>query len=149
MTGRLELVPITLAEACRFVDQFHRHCAAPRGHKFSVAAARDGDLAGVVIVGRPVARGNDDGFTLEITRLCIRPGQKNAASFLLGAAARAAFAMGYRRLTTYTLKTEGGASLRAAGWAEIAAIKGRSWSCSARPRAENVIRDKIRWELEL
>lgn len=147
MAGQLELVPTSFADASRFVDEFHRHCEPPRGHKFSVGAARDGQLVGVVMVGRPVARGNDDGWTLEVTRLCVLERERNAASFLLGAAARAAFAQGYRRLCSYTLQTESGASMRAAGWHEVAAIKGRKWSCEARPRVENALRDKIRWEL--
>ena len=54
-------------------------------------------------------------MTLEVTRLCT-DGTKNACSFLYGKAARAAFALGYRRIGTYTLPDEGGASLRAAGW---------------------------------
>ena len=75
----------------------------------------DGRLAGVAIVGRPVSRYLDDGKTLEVNRLCT-DGTKNACSFLYAAAARAARAMGYQRIITYTLDTEGGASLRAAGW---------------------------------
>jgi hypothetical protein len=38
------------------------------GHKFSLGAAKDGQVVGVVIVGRPVSRVRDDGLTLEVTR---------------------------------------------------------------------------------
>lgn len=144
---RLSLIPVSFAEACAFVGLHHRHAKAPRGHKFSVGAARDGDLVGVVMVGRPIARGNADGRTLEVNRLCVREGERNAASFLLGAAARGAFAQGYRRLCSYTLQTESGASMRAAGWHCIAEVKGRQWTCSSRPRAEREIADRLLWEI--
>lgn len=106
------------------------HCAVPpfptkpcgfagtlcvTGHKFSIGCVADGELVGVVIAGRPVSRYLDDGLTLEVTRLC-STGEKNACSILYGAAARAARAMGYRRIITYTLDSEDGTSIRAAGW---------------------------------
>ena len=68
---------------------------------------------GVVIVGRPVSRYLDDGWTLEVNRLCT-DGSRNACSMLYGAAWRAARAMGYKRLITYILESECGASKRAA-----------------------------------
>lgn len=112
---------ISLKEANDFVQALHRHHPPVVGHKFSIGCeieSIDGNrpvLVGVVIVGRPVSRHRDDGMTLEVTRLCT-DGTKNACSFLYGKAARAAFALGYRRIGTYTLPDEGGASLRAAGW---------------------------------
>ncbi len=62
----LELVPVTLKEANAFVEQHHRHHKPVVGHKFSVAAAMDGRIVGVAIVGRPVSRYLDDGWTLEV-----------------------------------------------------------------------------------
>ena len=59
----------------------------------------------------PVSRYLDDGHTLEVNRLCT-DGTKNACSFLYAAAWRAARAMGYRKIVTYILDTESGASLR-------------------------------------
>ena len=97
------------------IEQHHRHHKPVAGHKFSIGCLSDGELAGVVIAGRPVSRYLDDGRTLEVTRLCTN-GAKNACSFLYGAAARAAAAMGYDRIITYTLESENGASLRASGW---------------------------------
>jgi hypothetical protein len=99
------------------------------------------------VVGRPVSRERDDGWTLEVTRLCTI-GTKNACSFLYGAAARATFAQGYARLGTYTLKREPGTSLLAAGWKLIAEVKGRSWNCPSRPRTDkHPTEDKLLWEL--
>lgn len=130
---RLQLAPIAFEDAADFVRRHHRHHTPPVGHKFSIAALSGGELVGVVIVGRPVARRRDDGMTLEVTRLCTA-GHKNACSFLYGAAARAAFALGYSRIGTYILKRETGASLAAAGWKLIAETPGRSWSVPSRIR---------------
>lgn len=80
----LELVPISLKEANFFVEQHHRHHKPVTGHKFSVAAAANGEIVGVAIVGRPVSRYLDDGWTLEVNRLCT-DGTRNACSFLYSA----------------------------------------------------------------
>lgn len=127
--------PISFKDAARFVLEHHRHHTPPVGHKFSIGAVADGVLVGVVIVGRPVARRRDDGLTLEVTRLCTN-GHKNACSFLYGASARAAFALGYARIGTYILKSEPGTSLVAAGWKLIAETPGNSWSVPSRPRED-------------
>ena len=105
----LRLVPMSLREANVYVDAHHRHHKSVVGHKFSIGCEKDGQLAGVVIVGRPVSRYLDNGTTLEVTRLCSN-GEKNVCSFLYGAAARAAKALGYRKIITYTLDTEPGIS---------------------------------------
>lgn len=130
---RLTAAPIAFEDAAAFVREQHRHHTPPQGHKFSIAAVLANKLVGVVIVGRPVARRRDDGMTLEVTRLCT-DGTPNACSFLYGAAARAAFALGYRRIGTYILKREPGTSLVAAGWKLIAETPGKSWSVPSRRR---------------
>lgn len=144
----LQLCPITFAEACSFVDRYHRHHPAPRGHKFSIAVASDAQIVGVVMVGRPVARLYDDGLTLEVNRSCT-DGTHNANSMLYGAAWRAAKALGYRRLITYTLAAEPGTSLRAAGWRAIAERTARrGWNHPGRPRVDTTEYDVQRtlWE---
>jgi hypothetical protein len=139
-------VPIDLDEANAFVERLHRHHPPVVGHKFSIGAASDDAVVGVVIVGRPVSRMRDDGETLEVTRLCTN-GHRNACSFLYGAAARAAFALGYRRIGTYTLPDEGGASLRATGWKLIGERGGGSWSVPSRPRVDkHPTQAKLLWE---
>lgn len=132
---RLHAAPLTFDIAAAFVREHHRHHTPPQGHKFSIGAMDGDQLVGVVIVGRPVARRRDDGLTLEVTRLCT-DGHRNACSFLYGAAARAAFALGYQRIGTYVLKSESGTSLKAAGWKLIAETPGRSWSVPSRPRTD-------------
>jgi hypothetical protein len=132
---KLVAVPLQLAEANAFVVAHHRHHGPVVGHKFGIGAALGDKIVGVAIVGRPVARYRDDGLTLEVTRLAT-DGTKNACSFLYGACARAAFALGYKRIGTYILKSEPGASLKAAGWKLIGETPGRSWSVPSRPRVD-------------
>lgn len=144
---RLRHQRIDFAAAADFVREHHRHHTPPIGHIFSLAAFLGDRMVGVAIVGRPVARYRDDGLTAEITRLCVVEGVRNAASFLLGACARAALALGFRRIGTYTLASESGASLRAAGWRVVGEVKGRSWSCPSRPREDkHPTTDKLLWE---
>ena len=132
---KLVRVPITLAEANAFVALHHRHHRPVQGHKFSIGAVFGEDIVGVAIVGRPVTRARDDGLTLEITRLCT-DGTRNACSFLYGASAKAAFALGYKRIGTYIAQREGGASLRASGYRLIGETSGRSWNTRGRPRVD-------------
>lgn len=137
---------IEFEAAAAFVSEHHRHHTPPTGHFFSIGAF-DGDrMCGVVMVGRPVSRVRQDGLTAEVTRLCT-DGTRNACSFLYGRASKAVLALGFRRLGTYTLKSESGASLRAAGWRAVAEVKGRSWSCPSRPRTDkHPTEDKLLWE---
>ena len=128
----LTLTPVALATANAFVNAHHRHHKATAGHKFSIGCAKDGELVGVAIVGRPVSRYLDDGRTLEVNRLCTT-GEKNACSILYAASARAAKAMGYRKIITYTLDSESGSSLRAAGWSCTGLAGGKCWTGSRKP----------------
>lgn len=117
----IQIVPCRLREAREFVANFHRHNAAPQGGLFAIGASDGARLVGVAIVGVPVARGFTNGLTLEVTRCCVmEDAQKNTPSALYGASWRAAKAMGYTRLVTYTLQSESGVGLRAAGWRVIA-----------------------------
>lgn len=144
---KLSLVPITLADANAFVGLHHRHHKPMPGAKFSIACADDdGQVRGVAIIGRPVARMSDDGWTAEVNRVAT-DGAKNACSLLYGAAWRACRAMGYRKLITYTLPEEGGASLRGAGYTLIGEAGGGKWSRTERPRIDDhPTQTKLRWE---
>jgi hypothetical protein len=142
----MTIVPITFAEANEFVRRHHRHHQPVPGCKFCVAVAQDDKIVGVAIVGRPVARHSDNGWTLEVNRTCT-DGTKNANSMLYGAAWRATKALGYTKLITYTLPVEGGASLRGAGWKCIGETGGGSWNCKSRPRIDmHPLQVKLRWE---
>ena len=142
----MNLVPITLLEANAFVYKHHRTHKPVPGAKLAIGCAMNGWIVGVAIIGRPIARGYDDGWTLEVNRTCT-DGTKNANSFLYGAAWRLAKAMGYRRLVTYTLPEEGGASLRGAGWKCLGERGGGSWNCKSRPRVDaHPLQTKLLWE---
>jgi hypothetical protein len=104
-------------------------------HKFSIAVSAGDKVVGVAIVGRPVSRHLDNGWVLEVNRCCT-DGTKNACSMLYGAAWRAAKAWGYRRLITYTLPAEGGASLKASGWNLVGERGGGNWNVKSRPRID-------------
>ena len=133
----LRVVPVSSKDAKEFCALWHRHHGPPPGTVYSMGVADSSNvLRGVAITGRPVARHFDDGQTLEVTRV-VTDGAMNACSMLYGAAWRAAKALGYRRLITYTQGDETGASLRGAGWRVIGTRRPRTgWSCVSRPRTD-------------
>lgn len=142
----LSLQPITYPEACAFIREHHSHHLPPQGWKFGIGVSDGTKVAGIVTVGRPVARRLDDGWTLEVTRNCTDR-TPHVASMLYGAAWRAAKAMGYRRLITYTLVDEMGTSLVAAGWKSLYQTDGGSWSRATRARVDtHPLGQKTLWE---
>lgn len=142
----LQLQPVTYREACEFIARHHRHHQPPQGYKFAIAVNDGTGVVGVITVGRPVSRHLDDTWTAEVTRCCT-DGTKNAASMLYGAAWRAAKAMGYKRLVTYTLQSEPGTSLTAAGWKNIGVAGGGTWNRADRPRVDlHPVEQKTLWE---
>jgi hypothetical protein len=135
---KLTIVPVKQAEAKAFVRRVHRHHPPPTGSIFQLAVADEaGVIRGVAMVGRPVGPGYDDEWTLEVNRSAT-DGCENANSALYGAAWRAAKALGWRRLLTYTLASESGSSLRGAGWVVVGERPARSWadSSKSRPRVD-------------
>ena len=143
----LALCPITLQDAFIYVARVHRHHKPPQGGLFAIGLESDGEVCGVAIVGRPVARRLQDGYTCEVTRLAT-DGSRNACSMLYRACWRAARAMGYRRLMTYTLKSESGASLKASGFKLLGETPGKSWSVKSRPRVDkHPLQERLIWEL--
>ena len=142
----MKLVPITFKEACEFIEKHHSHHCSPQGWKFGIGLLKENSLVGVITIGRPVARLLDDGLTLEVTRCCT-DGSKNVASKLYAAAWRAVKNMGYTRLITYTLVTEKGICLKAAGWHLVGQCGGGSWNRPKRFRKDkHPIIQKNLWE---
>lgn len=129
----LNIRPIHLSSAKEYVKNFHRHNIPPVGGKFAVSVFNNDSLCGVAICGRPVSRYFDDGFTLEIYRNCT-DGTKNACSKLYSACIHIAKNMGYKRIVTYTLASENGASLKASNFIFEGQAGGVSWTGS---RARN------------
>lgn len=150
---RLTVVPCELDDANEFVRRHHRHLGAVVGHRFSLAVADpEGQIRGVAIVGNPIGMHDADGLTLQLTRSAT-DGHPNAGSCLNAACVRATFALGYRRLITFTLQSESGTTLRAAGFTLVGQTqrtgKGAGvWNCKARPRIDKApAQRKFRWEV--
>ena len=145
----LELRPCDFATAKDFVGAYHRHNKPPAGHKFSIACYDGDKLVGVCMVGRPIGRYLDDGLTLEVNRCCT-DGTKNACTMLYGAAQRAAKALGYKRIVTYTLESENGSSLRASNWICDGQTGGTHWTGQRYEQIEMALGEmKVRWRKEL
>ena len=128
---KLKVIPITLREANDFVENFHRHNTRTQrdGGRFAIGATTGESMVGIAIVGRPIARLLDDGYTSEVTRCCVLDdAPKNSCSFLYGRCWRIWQQMGGKRMITYTLQSESGSSLRGAGWKIIGETDGSgSW----------------------
>lgn len=146
MSAGMRIVPVTLREANAFVRRLHRHHGDARGCLYCVAVALGDRIVGVAIVGRPVSRMLQDGYTAEVTRCCT-DGTEHAPSKLYAASWRVAQQLGYRRMLTYVLDTEPGTTLKAAGWKCYGEAGGGSWSRAGRPRVDlHPTQTKIRWE---
>ncbi len=145
---RLRVVPCSIECAKRIVEELHRHHGSSGSARFAVAVADEsGAIRGVALIGRPVARVLDDGWTLEVNRVAT-DGCPNACSALYGAARRMGAALGYHRLVTYIRADEPGSSLRGAGWQSEGAIRARSWNMPGRARRDKTeIVRRERWSM--
>ncbi len=140
----MNIIPITLREANSFVNEHHRRHSATVGCKFAIGLEHDDKLCGVAICGRPVSRHLDDGFTIEINRLCT-DGTYNACSMLYSACCRIAKAMGYKKAITYILESENGASLKASNFICEGIAGGTHWT-GIRNKGQNIpFEMKTRW----
>jgi len=145
----MKIVPVFQREAFAFIEQLHRHHKKPVGSVFQIAVSENDNIVGVAVVGRPNGRRQQDGFTLEVTRLCT-DGTKNACSMLYAACWRAARELGYRKLITYILSSEPGTSLKASGWRLIGERGGGSWSVPSRPRIDkHPLQKKMLFEMTI
>lgn len=154
----MKVIPITLREANDFVEQFHRHSkrTSRDGGKFAIGASDESGMVGVAIIGNPLSSTYMDGFTAEVLRVCVLPtAPKNTCSFLYGRSWRVWQAMGGRRMLTYTLQTETGASLKGAGWKVMGEVKPHNrWA--EKSNRDQLDREwqpiygqaKFRWEVE-
>ncbi len=150
----LDLVPVTLTEAKDFVRAHHRHNPPPVSWRFGFGVRNGAELIGVAMVGRPVARMIDGKTTVEVNRVCVAADPpelaEHACSMLYGAAAREAKRRGFAKIITYTLETEPGTSLKAAGWTPEAKTKGGTWNRPGRARTDKApIGRKVRWARRL
>lgn len=145
---RLWTVPASREQVAAFVRAHHRHHKPATGDVFRLAVVDEaGVVRGVASVGRPVAPASDDGWTLEVNRVAVEEGVFGACSLLYAAARRIAFTLGYRRLVTFTLPSESGASLRGAGWTCEGATESRpgAWQSREGRDAAHPQGPKVRW----
>jgi hypothetical protein len=145
----VNVFPLTRDAALEIIGRYHRHNRRPVGYRFALGARHDGELVGVAVVGRPVARAFNAEEVAEVNRLCVVPNApKNTCSFLYGACRRVWFAMGGKRVITYTLTAESGASLRGAGWTSTPVQKrtGKGWLSRDREHQPVFDEAKLRWE---
>lgn len=134
--------------SCGCAERGKNGDAGVKGEYGTIYYPQRKEIVGVAIVGRPVSRHLDDGWTLEVNRLCT-DGTHNACSMLYAAAWRAARAMGYRRIVTYILDSESGTSLKASGWKCVGQAGGLRWTGKRRPEVDLYpAQMKIRWEKE-
>lgn len=136
----MKLVHVELTEANAFIEKLHRHHKRIQGHRFSLGAVEE-VLVGVAVVGRPVG-GSHQSEWVEVTRCCT-DGTPNACSFLYGAAARAAKALGYARIQTYILASELGTSLKASGWTFERLSHPPGWRNASAARAARDVPDHL------
>jgi hypothetical protein len=161
MSKNISSKPITIKEANKFVDEHHRHHRPTTRNcgKWAISAIDNisNDLAGVAICANPVSATYMDGYTLEVTRLCVKDNcPKGTASFLLAKCAKIWGQMGGRKIITYTLDYESGASLKGAGWEVIASVKPHN-SWNRKSKMDGKFRDnlviyqhkKFRWEYKV
>lgn len=146
---KLTVVPSTKHEVNAWIKALHRHNKPVAGGRIFLACMDETErIRGVAVVGRPSARMLQDRFTVEITRLAT-DGCPNACSALYGRARRVAQAYGFTRIVTYTLESESGSSLRAAGMRLVeTGVGGGSWERKnrLRPEEKHDLSKKLRWE---
>ena len=141
----LKLTPITIGEAKAFISRHHRRLRPRDSALFAIAVAKHNEIVGVATVSRPSASRLDGRHTAEVTRLCVTDNAPNACSMLYAACWRAAKAMGYTKIITYTSLDEPGTSLIAAGWDQGPTSGPRNWSTPSRPRNTPITHPKRIW----
>ena len=146
--NKLKIIPCTYRQAAEFINKYHRHHNAPVGCKFCIAVSDDEIIHGVALCGRPVSRYLDNGFNIEILRVCT-DGTKNACSMLYGACCRIAKAMGYTDIYTYTLISENGASVKAANFTCQGQAGGTHWTGKRSKNQKLPNELKNRWHKQL
>lgn len=140
----LTLTPLTVKAARRQVRAWHRHLPEVQGGLFAVGVSAGDELVAVGVAGNPARVWQGTG-RLVISRVAT-DGTANACSMIYGALCRAAKALGYSEVWTYTLPDEPGTSLRAAGFLEAGISAGGSHGRPSRPRRPAVRPEpKRRW----
>lgn len=144
---KLTIRPITCAQAKKWIYDHHRHSQPQQGQMWSICAMRGDELVGVAVCGRPTNVTMQQRGYLEIIRVCVLEGVEGCCSMLYSRCRRIGQLMGYERFCSYTLPSESGSSLRAAGFDCVAKVRGGSWNRKGRTRTDkHLIQDRLRWE---
>jgi hypothetical protein len=151
--------PITIKQANEFIKMYHRHNRPTTNNcgRWAIAAIKDDEIFGVLIAGNPVSATYMDGYTIELTRICVKEdAPMGTCSFLISKSCMIWKIMGGRKMITYTLDSESGASLRGAGWEQMGVVKPhKRWENKelidgiVRERLEIYGMNKKRWEKNL
>lgn len=143
------IAPCTVKAATKKVREWHRHLPDIQGGLFAAQCVDPaGNCLGVAIAGNP-SRVWQGQAKLVIQRVATQ-GAENACSALYGSLCRAAKALGYREVWTYTLPHEPGTSLRAAGFIDMGMTDGGEWSRPSRARKPAIKPEpKRRWLRQL
>lgn len=160
MSKVLAIKPVTIKYANEFIGLHHRHHrpTVRNSGRWALAVVDVNlEVVGVAIAGNPVSATYMDGFTIELTRVCVKLGSpKGACSFLISKCCTVWKNMGGKRVVTYTLESESGASLRGAGWSLMATVKPHErWANKSkvdgieRARLQVYQVNKYRWEKAL
>lgn len=100
----MEVIPISYSAAHAWIKERRGEIKPPAGKHFSVALVNDaGEILAAVILGKPDAPGNHflcDGRTLEAVAAFTCENTDGAGIY--HAAARAGYALGYKRIVTNT-----------------------------------------------
>lgn len=129
----IAIAPCTVKAARKVVRAWHRDLPDIQGGLFAAQCVDgDGSCVGVAIAGNP-SRVWQGQAKLVIQRVATQ-GYENACSALYGALCRAAKALGYHEVWTYTLPHEPGTSLRAAGFMDMGLTDGGEWDRPSRAR---------------
>lgn len=142
----MKIAPCTVKAAIKKVGEWHRHLPDIQGGLFAAQCidVGTGDCVGVAIAGNP-SRVWQGQAKLVIQRVATE-GYENACSMLYGALCRAAKALGYLEVWTYTLPHEPGTSLRAAGFMDMGLTDGGEHCRPSRYRKPAVNAEpKRRW----
>lgn len=161
MSKIFDTKPITIKGANLFIKENHRHHRPTSRNSgkwaISIIDKRTGKIIGVAIAGNPVSATYMDGYSLEITRLCVlESAPKGASSFIISKCSKIWKLMGGKRILSYTLCSESGASMKGAGWEKTGIVKPHNnWKYKSdmdgksRDFLEIYEMKKFRWELEL
>lgn len=145
LAGKLSLAPCTVKAALRYVAEHHRHLPKLQGGLFAASCVDPaGEVVAVAIAGNPSRVWQGDG-KIVITRVAATVAG-NACGMLYGSLCRAAAALGYREVWTYTLPEEDGRTLKGAGFKDMGLTDGGDYGRPSRARAPAVRPEpKRRW----